>query len=57
MENEKDVIKVCCDCSTEFLWTSGEQSFYRERELNPPRRCRNCREIKRGRRLEPDWRR
>ncbi len=45
--NEDKVIK-CTDCGTEFLFTAGEQSFYREHGLtHPPTRCKNCRETRR----------
>jgi CxxC-x17-CxxC domain-containing protein len=33
------------DCGEEFLFTAGEQAFYRERGLtNEPTRCKSCRE-------------
>ena len=35
----------CVDCGEEFLFTAGEQSFYREKGLtNAPTRCKACRE-------------
>jgi CxxC-x17-CxxC domain-containing protein len=34
----------CRDCSEPFLWTAGEQTFYREKGLqNVPVRCPKCR--------------
>jgi CxxC-x17-CxxC domain-containing protein len=34
----------CRDCSEGFLWTAGEQSFFREKGLqNVPVRCPKCR--------------
>ncbi|MBU6453049.1 MAG: zinc-ribbon domain containing protein [Cyanobacteria bacterium REEB67] len=39
---------VCRDCQGEFLFTVGEQQFYREKGLiNVPRRCPNCRVLMR----------
>jgi len=33
------------DCGTEFIFTAGEQAFFRERQFkNLPKRCRNCKE-------------
>ena len=37
---------TCVDCGEEFLFTAGEQAFYRERGLpNEPTRCKRCREL------------
>ncbi len=36
---------TCKDCSEPFLFTAGEQSFYKEKGLvNVPGRCHDCRE-------------
>jgi CxxC-x17-CxxC domain-containing protein len=38
------------DCGEEFLFTVGEQAFYREKGLtHAPNRCKNCREARKGR--------
>lgn len=43
----------CIDCGTEFLFTAGEQAFYREHGLtNAPTRCKNCREARKSSRGE-----
>lgn len=43
---------VCIDCVKEFVWTAGEQDFYRDKQLqNPPKRCKDCKKAK-NRRLE-----
>ncbi|RRR70949.1 MAG: DUF1294 domain-containing protein [Candidatus Viridilinea halotolerans] len=34
---------VCKECGQVFTWAVGEQAFYRERGLQPPRRCAGCR--------------
>lgn len=42
----------CIDCSQEFIWTAGEQTFFRDKQLqNPPKRCKDCKKAK-NRRLE-----
>lgn len=40
---------TCADCGEEFLFTAGEQAFYRERGLpNEPTRCKRCRETRKA---------
>ncbi len=40
----EDMFVHCCDCGDEFIFTVGEQTFYRDRKLTiPPRRCPACR--------------
>lgn len=35
---------TCKDCGKEFIFTSGEQTFYQEKGLkNVPTRCKDCR--------------
>lgn len=37
----------CIDCGQKFLWTIGEQIFFRDKGLrNPPKRCRKCKHAK-----------
>jgi hypothetical protein len=39
-----DKTLVCKDCSKEFIFTEGEQTFYQEKGLqNEPQRCPDCR--------------
>ena len=38
-----DKIIICSDCNQEFVWTVGEQEFYEEKGLEPPRYCLICR--------------
>ncbi len=45
MASTEDKSITCVDCGQEFLFTAGEQAFYRERGLtNEPTRCKSCRE-------------
>ncbi|MGL5614779.1 MAG: zinc-ribbon domain-containing protein [Sarcina sp.] len=40
----EDKIIVCRDCSEEFVFTTGEQEFYKEKGFdNEPIRCPKCR--------------
>ncbi|HEY6865800.1 MAG TPA: cold shock domain-containing protein [Candidatus Eisenbacteria bacterium] len=44
----------CVNCGEEFLFTAGEQAFYREKGLtHAPTRCRRCRDERRGMRADP----
>lgn len=41
----------CVDCGEEFIFTAGEQAFYREKGLtNAPTRCRACRDKRKAER-------
>ena len=45
MASSDDKGITCVDCGEEFIFTAGEQAFYRERGLtNEPTRCKTCRE-------------
>jgi len=38
---------LCIDCSNNFVWSIGEQTFYRDKGLkNPPKRCKECKQAK-----------
>lgn len=37
----------CIDCGQDFVWTAGEQLFFRDKNLkNPPKRCKACKKAK-----------
>lgn len=37
----------CIDCGEEFVWTAGEQEFFRDKGLkHTPKRCRQCKKVK-----------
>jgi CxxC-x17-CxxC domain-containing protein len=39
-----DKVLTCRDCHEPFIWTAGEQTFFRQKELrNIPARCTKCR--------------
>ena len=47
-----DLSIPCIDCNHDFIWTAGEQAFFRDKQLqNPPKRCKDCKKAK-NRRLE-----
>ena len=51
-EDFTDTLIPCIDCESDFVWTAGEQAFYRQKQLqNPPKRCKTCKKAK-NRRLE-----
>lgn len=42
-----DKILVCKDCGKEFIFTEGEQAFYKEKGFeNEPQRCPECRKAR-----------
>ena len=54
MASTEDKSITCVDCGEEFLFTAGEQAFYRERGLtNEPTRCKSCREKRKAGRSSP----
>lgn len=43
----EDKAILCIDCGTNFVWTVGEQAFFRDKKLlNPPKRCKECKQAK-----------
>ncbi len=38
-----DQTLTCTDCSTQFTFTEGEQTFFQEKGFTPPTRCPDCR--------------
>src|SRR5258706_2234740 len=46
----EDQLLKCVSCGEEFLFTAGEQAFYRERGLtHAPTRCKRCRDLRKAR--------
>lgn len=48
MSDTSDIKLVCRECGKPFLFTEGEQEFYRHKSLNTPSRCPECRVAKRA---------
>ncbi len=43
---------TCRDCGQGFAWTAGEQSFYAQKGLSAPTRCKDCRAKKKADRAQ-----
>ncbi len=53
MATDEDQRLMCVSCGEEFLFTAGEQAFYRERGLtHAPTRCKRCRDQRKTQRPE-----
>src|SRR5437764_15196199 len=51
MDTSEDQHLTCVDCGEEFLFTAGEQAFYRDHGLtHAPNRCKRCREARKSQR-------
>lgn len=43
----EDKTIACVDCGSDFVFTAGEQEFYKEKGFeNEPKRCPDCRRAK-----------
>lgn len=42
-----DLERRCAGCNALFWWSAGEQLYYQERDLLPPKRCPQCRDARR----------
>lgn len=49
-EEYEDRQMTCVDCNQPFLFEAGEQAFFAERDLSPPKRCTTCRRKRREQR-------
>ena len=46
-----DKTLTCKDCNMEFVFTEGEQAFYKEKGFeNEPQRCPECRKARKAQR-------
>lgn len=44
-----DETLICKECGNEFVFTAGEQQFYKEKGfLNKPKSCKACRDAKKN---------
>ena len=49
VEEFADETLVCKECDNEFVFTAGEQAFYKEKGfLNKPKSCKACRDAKKN---------
>ena len=43
----QDKLLTCTDCGDDFVFTAGEQLFFREKQFkNPPKRCKTCKVLR-----------
>jgi CxxC-x17-CxxC domain-containing protein len=50
MDTNGDIVIKCSDCGEDFLFTTGEQEFYRSHGLtHAPTRCKRCRDSRKTR--------
>ena len=49
MGNEESKILSCKECGTDFEFTLGEQTFYKDKNFPDPVRCIPCRKTKKDR--------
>ena len=48
---------ICKDCGKEFIFTVGEQEFYKEKGFeNDPVRCPDCRRARKAQKMSRDRR-
>lgn len=38
-DSQRDKVFMCAECGKKFVWTVGEQRYYEEHNLSPPRTC------------------
>ena len=48
------MFRTCKVCGVEFKFSEGEQAFYKDRALDPPKRCPECRARKRREQKETE---
>lgn len=46
-----DKVMRCVECGQSFVWRHGEQKYFRQHRLSPPKRCPACRARRRHRPL------
>jgi hypothetical protein len=37
---------TCVDCGQDFEWSAKDQAFFAERDFQPPKRCKECRQTR-----------
>jgi len=53
----EDKTMKCKDCGQDFIFTVGEQEFYKEKGFeNEPQRCPNCRKARKSQRRNDNFR-
>lgn len=55
MERKEAVRIKCQDCGEDFIFTVNDQIFYEEKGFLPPKRCKNCRNARKDRRINKNY--
>jgi len=45
---DSDIVIICQDCQKEFSFSTGEQKFFQQKGFEKPKRCINCRRMKKS---------
>ena len=45
-ENQYQDYEIQCACGNSFIFTARDQEFFAAKNFAPPKRCRNCRMLK-----------
>ena len=51
MEDKK---LICKECGDEFILTIDDQQFYAEKGFKEPKRCKDCRRLRRAKVIGPE---
>lgn len=46
MSEFQDKRLTCVDCGSTFVWSAGDQEFFRDRGCSELRRCKPCRQAR-----------
>jgi len=39
---------ICVDCGEEFPFSAREQAFFAEKDFQPPKRCKSCKQVRKA---------
>jgi len=53
----QDHTLTCTDCGSQFIFSAGQQAFFREKGYSEPKQCSFCRQLKKQRRADEDKKR
>jgi len=44
----------CADCKDMFIFSGGEQEFYKKRGFQDPKRCKDCRQLRKEKKRDEE---
>lgn len=50
-----NLVLTCKDCGVTFDVSEGEQSWYAKKGWEVPKRCKNCRQVKKNERKQKEF--